>query len=283
MQSKRLKLWIILGSVLTVLMISLLFLTLNFRLKTVNVEFQSRLTQEETMLPSGIQDNVKTYFKTNGNIILMKFDNSISKIEKEYPFLKVNQVIKYFPRTIGVYISERIPKYRVQDSLGMWLILDEDFKVLDKVSNDDLMGEILYRNSTYFERTVEILDQTIYESIEKGSFLNNYNIIKDDLNLIMSGVYGKTEDYLSVNSILVSYNEGKSSYKIIMRNVALDDGNGCNILIDGTESLKEKVYVGVSTFQAELQKDSTINTPKTSIKIYHSNGEYKGIKIVDED
>ncbi|MBQ8425637.1 MAG: hypothetical protein IJX17_06410 [Clostridia bacterium] len=282
MQSKRLRLWIIIGSVILAIIGLFLFLILGFRLKTVDVEFQSRLTQSETKLEQGIQENVKKHFKYKDNIILMRFDDTIAEIEKENPFIKVNQVIKYFPKTVRVYVSERVPKYRVKDNqnLGEWLILDGDFKILDKVTDENLKNETLYRNSSYFKKTVEILSENLSITGNVGEFIS-----KDDImftvNEIMSGVYGRTEDYLSVNSISITDVDGKKNYNIIMRNVAIDDGNGCKILVEGSDNLLTKVFVGISTFQSEIQKDSTINTPKTTIRIYYSNGEYKGIKIVE--
>ena len=61
-----------------------MFLIFFFRVKNVDVEFQSRLTQTETKLSQGVQDNVKSYFSYKENIILMKFDDEILNIEKVY-------------------------------------------------------------------------------------------------------------------------------------------------------------------------------------------------------
>jgi len=254
-----------------------------FRVKTVDVEFQSRLTQAETKLSQGVQDDVKEYFSYKKNIILMKFDDEISSIEKDIPFIKVNQVVKHFPRTIRVYVSERIPKYRVKDNVnaGEWLILDKDFKILDKVTDENLYLDGLYKNSSYFKKTVEIKSEIMSVTANIGDFLSDQTEIKSLANEILSGVYGRTEDYLTVNSILINKENNEYKFNIIIRNLAINDGNGCNIVIDGVDNLLTKVFVGISTFQEEIKKDSTINTSDTSIKIYYSNGEYKGIKVVN--
>jgi len=283
MQSKRLRLWIIIGSVLLAIICLFMFLIFFFRVKTVDVEFQSRLTQAETKLSQGVQDDVKEYFSYKKNIILMKFDDEISSIEKDIPFIKVNQVVKHFPRTIRVYVSERIPKYRVKDNVnaGEWLILDKDFKILDKVTDENLYLDGLYKNSSYFKKTVEIKSEIMSVTANIGDFLSDQTEIKSLANEILSGVYGRTEDYLTVNSILINKENNEYKFNIIIRNLAINDGNGCNIVIDGVDNLLTKVFVGISTFQEEIKKDSTINTSDTSIKIYYSNGEYKGIKVVN--
>lgn len=282
MQSKRLRLWIIVGSAVAVIMGVVLFFSLNFRLKTVDVEFQSRLTQEETKLEQGVQDKISNYFEYKDNIILMKFDDVISKIEKDIPFVKVNQVIKYFPRTVRVFISERIPKYRVKENTetNEWLILDEDFKILDKVTEENLYTK-LYRNASYFEKTIEISNDIMNVSGSVGGFISNQETVKQNLNNIMSGVYGRTEDYLVVNKISVINNDGNVHYNIIMRNNAISDGNGCNIILEGTNDLTKMALIGITTFESEIQKDSTMNIAETIIRIYYSNGEYKGIRVSD--
>lgn len=281
MQRKRLRFWIIFGAIFLVIISIFLILAFCFRLKTVDVEFQSRLSQSETRLSQGVQETVKGYFPYKENVILMTFDDTITKIEKDIPFIKINQVIKSFPNIVRVYVSERIPKYRVKDSVSSdWLILDEDFKVLDKITNSDLHTDDLYINASYFEKTVEISSQTLSVTANIGDFINN-NEIKELVNKISTGVYGRTEDYLSVNSISITKENEEYKINIVMRNVAIENGEGCNIVIEGIDNLETKVFVGISTFQAEIQADSTINTQATTIKIYYSNGEYKGIKVVN--
>lgn len=281
MQSKRLKFWIIFGFILLSIIVFFLVIFFCFRLRTVDVEFQSRLSQSESKIPQNVKDTVKEYFKYNDNIILMDFNDAISGIEKDIPFIKVNSVIKHFPNTARVYVSERVPKYRVKEDtlLGEWLILDEDLKVLDRVSNDVLIEEGLYSNSSYFNKTVEIYSDKLKVTAQVGDFISGKDDIKSMVNEIMSGVYGRTEDYFSVNKIVIGELNGETDINIVMRNDAIDDGNGCNILIEGSDDLLNKTFVAMSTFQEEIKNDATINTPVTTIRIYYSNGSYKGIRI----
>lgn len=284
MQRKRLKLWITFSAVCVAIFCLFLFLTLGFRLKTVNVEFQSRLTQEETKLQSGVQNDIKKYFSYDKNILVMKFDKTIETIEKNYPYLKINQIIKNFPNVAMVYISERVPKFRVKDSAGdFWLVLDEDFKVLEKLTDDELMKENSYNSMSFFDKTIEISQDTLKVSLSVGEFVLENEDLKNDVNQILSGIYGRTEDYSSVFKIERIKTDEDTNYNVIMKNNAREDYSGCNILIEGRTNLKNKAFVGATTFQEEIKDDSSINIPSTVIRIYYSNGAYKGIKYTKQN
>ena len=278
MQRNRLKLWIIFSSVCAAIFCLFLFLGLGFRLKTVDVEFQSRLPQEQTKLESGIQEKIKDYFPYNKNIIVLNFNKTIQSIEKDYPYLKINQVIKNFPNVARVYISERVPKYRVQDSLdeSMWLVLDEDFKVLEKLTNEQLHQENMYNNMSFFDKTIEISKDILESNNNVGEKIGGYEKLSSDVNQIMSGIYGKTEDYSLVFKIEIISSKNTSNYRIIMKNNAREDYKGCAIVIDGETDLKIKAFVGATTFQEEV-KDNSINIPSTIIIIEYKNGKPYGI------
>lgn len=280
MQRNRLKLWIIFSSVCAAIFCLFLFLGLGFRLKTVDVEFQSRLPQEQTKLESGIQEKIKDYFPYNKNIIVLNFNKTIQSIEKDYPYLKINQVIKNFPNVARVYISERVPKYRVQaySDESMWLVLDEDFKVLEKLTNEQLHQENMYNNMSFFDKTIEISKDILVSNNNIGEKISGYEKLSTDVNQIMSGIYGKTEDYSLVFKIEIASSKDTSNYRIIMKNNAREDYNGCAIVIDGETDLKIKAFVGATTFQEEV-KDDSINIPSTVIIIEYKNGKFIGTKI----
>ena len=262
---KRKKVWIVLLSVvlgLTALICGTYFTT---KLNTVNVEFRTRLDEDETRLASGILDAVKDSGEFNyiDSVLFMDIEKSISKIEKSNPYVKVQQVVRKFPNKLNVYISERVPKYRMVDKedLETWFILDEDFKVLEKITNTELLSQRLD------EKTVEV--KYISEKIEVGEFLAE-GMEKDNLNTILSGVYGRTKDYFAVRSI--DYSKDNDTFYVTMRaSVEKQDGTiryegGCVIEIQGTNNLKERalnatsVYVGDGNHLADkdLSKKVTI-------------------------
>ena len=137
MEKRRKKILVIFSVIgLSLILLSVIF-ALMFRLKTVDIEFRSRVVN--TNLPAEIQEKVfeTGEFSVGKNIVFMNFDNNIAKIEKSNPFVKVEQIIRRFPNKVTIYISERVPKYRVKEDskqTNNWYILDEDFKILDKVN-----------------------------------------------------------------------------------------------------------------------------------------------------
>ena len=142
--SSRKKFWLIFSSVVaSIVLIITVCLSLT-RLKNVTVEFRAREGQETTMLGDGILDKVKetAEFSYGKNLLFMNFDKNIENIEKSNPYIKVHQIVRHFPGTVRVYVTERIPKYRVQDKSDStkWYILDEDFKVVDFVSGEEILA-----------------------------------------------------------------------------------------------------------------------------------------------
>lgn len=245
---KRKKFWIIFGSCcLSVVLLCTIF-ALVFRLKTVDIEIRSREEMTKTNLGEGIKESVldSGEFDFGKNIVFMNFEDNIAKIEKSNPYVKVEQVVRHFPNIVRVYISERVPRYRVKDaSSENWYILDIEFKVLDKVSTAELESKVVCGNSCYFDRTIEITKETLtLSSAIIGEF------VEDDISVyltdITTGVYGKTKDITAVRKI--SYSGVDQRFIITMRNAGNNEQLGCNIVISGTSKLYEKVLKGTVVF-----------------------------------
>lgn len=276
MDKRRKKIFIIIGSVvLTLVMVCSIF-AIMFRLKTVNVEFRSRAVN--TNLPAEIQERVfeTGEFSIGKNIVFMNFEENIQKIEKNNPFVKVEQIIRKFPNKATIYISERIPKYRVKEDSkqsNSWYILDEDFKILDKVSDDELKIKKVSGNLTYFKQTTEILKETLTLKSEIiGEFVTTANEIKEIMSKISAGVYAKTKDSTVIRS--VNYSKEKNQIEIVLRNQGLDDENGCMILISGKSDIYEKVLAGTIVHLSNNEE----NTPAVVIEIYkNAAGQYYGV------
>ena len=280
MQKKRKKFWIIFGSIfVTITMLCLVF-SIAMRLKTIDVEFRMRLSEDQTVLDNSITEDIKKYFKLNKNIVFYSTDEAVDQIEKDYPFIKVNQVVKSFPNIMRVYISERIPKFRVIDSTNnnQFLILDADFKVIDTILVSELETNGTYGNTNYSKKTIEIIKDDFNISVQNGNFVTGHDSIKNSLNDIASGIYGKTEDYASVRLIKIKTENNELKYYINMKNISAQNQEGCNILVDGTTDLKQKAFIGVTTFEEEVKGDSSLNTPTVIIRIENYNGTYYGIK-----
>ncbi len=278
MEKKRKRVLIILSCVcLGLIAVSVVF-ALMFRLKTVNVEFRSRAAN--TNLPAEIQQRVfeTGEFDIGKNIIFMNFEDNIEKIEQNNPYVKVEQVIRKFPNKVTIYISERVPKYRVQDDsheTNSWYILDEDFKILDKVSAEELMTKQVSGNLTYFKQTTEITKETLTfksSSAVIGKFAEEASEMKNFMGQISKAVYAKTQDSTIIRS--VNYSKVNGKFEIVMRNQGLKNEEGCMILISGTDEIYDKVLSGIVVHLSNSEQ----NVPGVIIEINkNAAGEYYGV------
>ena len=241
---KRKKLWIILLSVVVGVVAFLTggyFLT---KLSSVSVEFRTRLSITETRLEEGILDKVKESgeFDYKTSILFLNTKESVEKIEKDNPYVKVQQVIRKFPNKLHVYISERIPKYRVQDSKlsNKWYILDDEFKVLEFVTTEELATD-------FSENTIELKHFKIDSGA--GEFLSKPQEL-ERLNAIMTGVYGKTQDYFAITAI--DYIEEENTYVLQTKAGNYGYESDCEIQIIGVSDLTNKTFRAVSVY---VEKD----------------------------
>lgn len=267
--------------VLSIVCLSLILLgvvfSLVFKLKTVDVEIRSRLVQNETLLGENIQEKVLKdgKFDYNKNVVFMNLNKNVENIEKENAFVKVEQVIRYFPNTVRVCISERIPRFRVRDTKveDRWYILDEEFKVLDIVDNEEIeLGITKYNGNTvvYFNKTIEISPSSFTITASVGEFVNG-EVLKDYFNAITSGIVGYAKDISIVKSVKIigsiddaKNNTGDFKFEILMKN-GTDDGGV--ILIDGADDLVTRTYHGVHCYIAEIKNDTTIDATTAKVKV----------------
>ncbi len=277
MQMKQKKLLIVVGSICLCLVVFATIFALVFRLKTVDVEFRYR-AETNSKLADGTLEAVEVSgeFEIGKNIVFMNFDDNIKKIEKANPFIKVEQIIRYFPNVVRVYVSERIPRYRVKDSTSNnWYILDVDFKILDMVSQSDLKPE---EAANYFNHTIEISEQTLtFESKNAivGEFADDGTKIY--LAEITAGMYGKTKDHTVVRKI--DYSAVNNTFTITMRNSSLESHEGCRVVLNGTDDLYNKALRAAVCFNdGQVVIDETKrfeNDPSVLVEIYKgSDGKY---------
>ena len=283
MQTKRKKFWIVFTCVFLSLIVLCSVFALVFRLKTVDVEF--RAVAENTNLQEGTIDKVRETgeFDFGKNILFMDFEDNIQKIEKSNPYIKVEQIVRHFPNIVRVYISERIPKYRVKEnseSVSKWYILDNDFKILDKVTEEELESKKVCGNSNYFDQTIEITKQTM--TLESEAVIGEFvaDETREYLARITSGIYGKTKDFTVIRSI--DYSKVNETFTLTMRNEALAEQKGCVIKITGTNNLYDKALAGAVCFVDGQIVDDTLerieNIPSVTVSIYEdADGDYYAI------
>lgn len=284
--TKRTKLWIILGVVCGIIFTLGMVLGLAFRLKKVDIEFLARRPEDSTKLEVNVIEKIKEdgEFKYGKNLLFSKFDSNIEKIEKNNPYIKVNYVRRYFPNNLRVFISERIPEFRMRDANNeeLWYILDTDFKVLDAIYDVE--------ESEFYTTTIEIDPASMSISgkngkmVEVGEFINFTNGYDIYLKQISDGIYGRNKDSATAHSIAISKTEsGIVGFLITMRNKTMPDGKGCKIFFTGTEDLLIKANIGVTAYEQETAKDADLNTPENTIFIRKINGKYVGLLNEKQD
>lgn len=275
MQEKRKKFWIVFGVTVSSLVIILVSLLLMTRLKTVNVEFVSRLEKQETMLEEGILDKVVKSgdFDYGKNMLLMNFDDEIKKIEKENPYVKVHEYKRYFPNKVRITISERIPRFRIQDkeNSSKWYILDSEFKILDVVTTE--LKETKCGTSNFYDRTIEISPESLRLSSYIGEFVDDEEECQNLVN-ICSGVYAFATDYFIVKSIQIE-KDNDFIFTIIMKNTASADDNGCKIKIYGSDDLIEKARRGIAVYHGKLESSTYEDISRCEITVKKVSGEYQ--------
>jgi hypothetical protein len=283
MQTKRKKFWIVFTCVFLSLIVLCSVFAIVFRLKTVDVEF--RAVAENTNLQEGTIDKVRETgeFDFGKNILFMNFEDNIQKIEKSNPYIKVEQIVRHFPNIVRVYISERIPKYRVKESsesVSKWYIMDNDFKILDKVTEEELESKKVCGKSNYFDQTIEITKETM--TLKSDAVIGEFvaDETREHLARITSGIYGKTKDFTVIRSI--DYSKVNETFTLTMRNEALEEQKGCVIKITGTNNLYDKALAGAVCFVDGQIVDDTLerieNIPSVTVSIYEdAAGKYYAI------
>ena len=260
---KRKKLWITIISIVASLIIIVTggyFLT---KLSSVSVEFRTRLS-EGSKLEIGILDKVKKSgdFDYNASVLFLNTQKSVDKIESEHPYIKVQQVIRKFPNKLTVYVVERIPKYRVKDNdlSNKWYILDDEFKVLECVTSEDVERD-------FADITVEI--QYFTANAVEGEFINKTTEMKL-VNNIMSGVFGKTKDYFAISAI--NYESDTNVFYLTTKADLFEYENVCEIQIKGRTNLKDKAFKATSVFVEKDFEGIDIDLTKKVIIIADDDG-----------
>lgn len=270
---KRKKFWIIFSICILSFATVFLIVGLCTRLKTVDVEIRNRLVQNETVLEEGIIDKVKDSgdFKIGKNILFMSFKENIAKIEKENPYVKVEQVVRHFPNIVRVYISERVPKYRIcdKDNPNKWYILDSEFKVLSTASGD--LKQATYGSSNFYDKTIEISPSSLTLSSYIGEFVDDESD-RTNLNNIFTGVYKRTTDYFMVKSVAIIKDGNDFKFLLVMKNTATENDEGCKIEIIGTANLVDKARKGVSAYCEKREENQDIDLSNKKLTVQEING-----------
>ena len=205
----------------------------------------------------------------------MNFDEAVERIEKSNPYIKVEQVVRHFPNVARVYVSERIPMFRIMDENNedKWYILDKDFKIVDVVTGD--LKQNNYGSSSYYDKTIEISPDSITLISYVGAFIND-DVDKNFLNSIARGIKSRADDLSKVKSVKIEKNVGDYRFTITMKNSGINNDDGCQIVIEGKSKLEDKVLAGVCCFCENTDNQNTFDLSSKKIIIEEVDGEFVG-------
>ncbi len=272
MQEKRKKFWIIFSAVIASVLVVMLGFGMLTNLKTVSVEFRQRLPQGESRLDENILTKLEKdgEFEYGKGLLFANVKQSAEKIEKKNPFVKVEQVLRDFPNTAKVYVSERVPVCYAKRG-SHYLVLDKEFKVLDKF--DANADGTAYLEQNYLKGIYQT-NMAVSGSLEAGDFVTdaeNMALYKD----IHSGIVGAQEgSYSNVKQL----NIVSGSVNIVMKKHGVSFDDGIKIELDGTDDLMLKTFVALEFYET-IDQTMTAQT----IKLQKSNdaNKYKAYIIAN--
>lgn len=151
---------IIILSIVAVLFLLIICGSALFSLQKVTVEFGTMGAKLQTYNKDAIVQSGK--FSYGKNVLFLKFDKNIERIEAEFPYVKVAKVTRNFPNRAVVYIKERVPLFQAKMPDNSIYLLDADLKVLEHLTGEDAQDYPL----------PEMVGFPLPEDVYVGQFLN---------------------------------------------------------------------------------------------------------------
>ena len=191
----KLKKWIIAGSVIGGILITLIVLTFTlFALKKVEVNYKSSTvnlscTTEEIMDSAGIDYGGTVFFRNKSKYI--------KNLEKTYPYIKVVNIETRFPSTFVIHVAEREEVYAVKKGESYYIV-DDEFKILKIVDSfeSDQTNAILLSDITVKDKNYEKCDKLqVTQDIDLYSaFYENNRKLFEQKSLIKEIKYSLERD-----------------------------------------------------------------------------------------
>lgn len=238
---------IIFSCVIGILVILAGIFTAMFNLQHISVEVLKNpeiVEQYGKNVSDGIIDSGK--FNYGSNTLFTSYEENKEKIEKAYPFIKVEKMVRRFPDKMTIYITGRVPEVIVKDEnkSDTFYVLDINMKVLAVIESQADFNNNLYKD-------LPILYGSYITNMESGDFVTlekDKKVIADILN----GIYAKDQTKSSVMSDITIDIE-RQKYKITLKD---SDVDGAIIEISGETNLKEKVFAAFSLYKI-VENDSS--------------------------
>lgn len=221
----------------------------NLRYLSVEVRYNSQpLEVYGDSLESGIIESGD--FAYGSNTLFTSYKESIAKIEKTYPYVKVEKLVRHFPDKMTIYISGRTKEALISHG-SSYYVVDVELKVLGVISSSARTNEAY--NSL---PVVNGLDIGTYEA---GDFIGKQSNAKH-LVPILDGIYG----YLATpSSVMTDITFDISNEKVV---ITLDNNgaDGATISVSGYSYLKQKVFAAYSAYKNTYETDD-VNYPDKAV------------------
>lgn len=238
---------IVICCIVAVLIILIGTMSALFNLKHVSVEILKNPSVLEAYGANFAEDVEKSAdFNYGSNMLFTTYKHNQENIEKEFPFVKVEKMVRRFPNKMTIYVSGRIPEVIVTDSesANKWYVLDIEMKVVDVLSSESEIGTDLYRN-------LPIVTGAGMENLQEGDFVLGGENTKCLIG-VLDGIYGKDQAPSSVMSDITIDLSGKN-IQITLRDRSNE--RGAKILISGFGDIKEKVYAAYYLYDTTFDTD----------------------------
>lgn len=198
-------------------------LAIFFKIEKIEILGESRYSSEEIIKSSKV--------KNGQNLILLNEEKAKETMERELPFLKVNNIKKTVPNKLTFEVAE-VKKYAYIEQNEICIVFDEDKKIIEMKSQ---VEENLLKI-----KGVEVLEPNVGEKIKIKSE-NKEKSLFEILDLLKEyGLTEPTEVDLS-NELKVSVN-----YQ-----------NRINILIGNLNELDYKIKTAAEIINNRLSKDES--------------------------
>lgn len=212
-----------------------LSLTTFFHIEIINVTGSGIYSTEEIIDNCGID--------IGENLFLINKEASKEKLEKNLPYVYDVKIKRKLANTVNIEIIDAKAEYSIKNEDDTFILLDDNFKVLNNASGDSA------------ENTVNIIDSTI-TSADNGS-----KIVFEDENVsdCLSKMSAIIKEVKMTEATAISSSGLNNNYIVYDNRITFELGN--------CENLENKVYRGLAACE----------------KLNASNPKTKGILDISND
>lgn len=245
MTKAKKRLIIICSIIGTFIVLGVLFGVL-FSVQRISVDFATNVNRFDTSAEFKSKVVKASQLEKGKSIIFTNFDKVEKRLEKAIPYGKFH-IVRTFPNKVIIYVYERKPVFRIQDSNGDWQIYDESLKLLQIVANANLEDEF---NNLPIPPAISGVDLNL--CTKEGNRMREPDF-KKKYSAILDGVYGAHESPINIMShIVFSYDEiiDKQVITFTLAN------SGTKIVVQGTDYFEEKIAYGLHIYLSSIREDN---------------------------